>query len=416
METNAPWHQFRLYKRNVLNISDLLCIEVKNNKVEEKVEKEKSQEDILHEYRDKINNYEKHLTNDKNWEYYKKIVNPYELIFTQKKYNDFPESICLLKPLSRSYFKMLEILDLVSFFDNIKNETIKTSHICEGPGGFVEAIYDRSTTYRKPIHSSLAMTLRSKQTNVPGWKRATQFLQKHRNIKIIYGHDGTGDILKPENQEEYIIQQKNKSLIFTSDGGFDFSVDYTKQEDMIFPLLLSSSRIGLEVLKKGGLFVMKIFDFYRKSTQDLIYLLSCHFSSWTLYKPATSRPCNPEHYFIGKDFTGISETTLDYFRLWINEAEMGIERKQLFSDTFEYPETFKETINNLRNTSFKKQIEYLEKVFAIIETNDSKIIKEYFEKNRLSSYEWCKQFKVPIYLSHSRAIEELYNGQQVVYQ
>ncbi len=416
METNAPWHQFRLYKRNVLNISDLLCIEVKNNKVEEKVEKEKSQEDILHEYRDKINNYEKHLTNDKNWEYYKKIVNPYELIFTQKKYNDFPESICLLKPLSRSYFKMLEILDLVSFFDNIKNETIKTSHICEGPGGFVEAIYDRSTTYRKPIHSSLAMTLRSKQTNVPGWKRATQFLQKHRNIKIIYGHDGTGDILKPENQEEYIIQQKNKSLIFTSDGGFDFSVDYTKQEDMIFPLLLSSSRIGLEVLKKGGLFVMKIFDFYRKSTQDLIYLLSCHFSSWTLYKPATSRPCNPEHYFIGKDFTGISETTLDYFRLWINEAEMGIERKQLFSDTFEYPETFKETINNLRNTSFKKQIEYLEKVFDIIETNDNNTIKQYFEKNTISSYEWCKQFKVPIYLSHSRAIEELYNGQQVVYQ
>jgi 23S rRNA U2552 (ribose-2'-O)-methylase RlmE/FtsJ len=416
--TSSPWQNIRLYKRNAFSITDLVYKEPENTSVlglQGKIENE-LQEKELHFYRDKINNYEKTLSSGKNWEYYKKIVNPYELIYTQKKYTNFPESICFLKPLSRSYFKMLEILDIVKFFDMFKTEQIKTAHICEGPGGFIEAVYDRAAMNRKQIHSSLAMTLRSKQSNIPGWKRATQFLQKYRNIKIIYGHDGTGDVMKPENQEQFIDLQKNKSHLFTSDGGFDFSVDYTKQEEMIFPLLISSTRIGLESLRRGGVFVMKIFDFYRKSTQDLLYLLSCHFSNWTLYKPATSRPCNPEHYFIGKDFLGISEQTLDFLRLWINEAESGKYHTQLFSDSFTYSEYFKNIITEIQNTSFKKQIEYLEKVFSIIESNDEKVIKKYLQYNELISYEWCKYFKVPIYSSRYHAIVELYNDQRDVYQ
>jgi 23S rRNA U2552 (ribose-2'-O)-methylase RlmE/FtsJ len=311
---------------------------------------------------------------------------------------------------------MLEILHILDFFELFRSEQIKTAHICEGPGGFIEAVYDRATSNRKVIQSSLAMTLRSKQVNIPGWKRATTFLQKYRNIRIIYGNDGTGDVLKPENQEEFIENQRNKSHLFTADGGFDFSVDYSKQEEMILPLLISSSRIGLESLKKGGVFIMKLFDFYKKSTMDLIYLLSCHFNQWTLYKPATSRPCNPEHYFIGKDFTGCSEQTLDYLRLWVSEAESGVKHTQLFSNTFTYTKEFTETIEELRNNSFKKQIEYLEKVFNIIETDDKDIIQRYLELNQITSYNWCKYFKVPIYSCRSRAIEGLHNDQRVAYQ
>lgn len=419
-QTSSPWQQIRLYKRNAFSVTDLDYQDISgsdtNEKSDEKIEIALQKQEIeLHAYRDKINYYEKTLTNGKNWEYYKKIVNPYELIYTQKKYDNFPDSICFLKPLSRSYFKMLEILNLTNFFDMFKNEFIRTSHICEGPGGFIEAVYDRAAMNRRHINTSYAMTLRSRQSNIPGWKRATQFLQKYRNIKIVYGHDGTGDVLKPENQEEFIDVQRNKSHLFTADGGFDFSVDYANQEEMILPLLISSTRIGFEVLRRGGVFVIKIFDFYRKSTLDLIYLLSCHFTSWTLYKPATSRPCNPEHYFIGKDFMGATEQTLDFLRLWVNEAEGQKQRTKLFKDNFKYSESFMEIINSIRDTSFKKQIEYLEKVFSIIETNDDITIKKYLQANEIASYEWCKYFKVPIYANRYHAIEELYSGQQGVF-
>ena len=106
------------------------------------------------------------------------------------------------------------------------------------------------------------------------------------SLLILYGEDGTGDILKPENQQyfiDYAIHPAygGKMNIFTADGGFDFSCDYSKQEQMIFPLLLASTKIGFEVLKKGGVFILKIFDFYTKATVDLLYLLSNHFSEWT---------------------------------------------------------------------------------------------------------------------------------------
>ncbi len=397
MDLNAPWNYLRLFKRstllnvdNCMKIEDIFHLETNNS-----VHKESEQEKTIHEYRNRINEYEEILTDGTNWEYYKKVINPYELVYTQKKYTNFPQSLCILHPLSRSYFKMVEMLDLLNFYETFKGESIKTTHVCEGPGGFIEALFDEADKTKATINSSIAMTLRSKQTNIPGWKRATNFLNAHKNIKIIYGEDNTGNIMYPENQEYFIDTTRGKSHIFTADGGFDFSTDYTKQEEMVFPLLVASARIGLESLKKGGVFILKIFDFYNKNTVDLIYFLSMQFNEWTLYKPATSRPCNPEQYFIGKGFIGADEQTFDVIRLW---SQILADNKPLNSLIKEsYTNEFKRTIEELRNTSFKNQTEYLEKVFFIIDKRDDKIITNYLKKNEKSSYEWCMRFKMPMH-------------------
>jgi hypothetical protein len=237
-----PWNNIRLFKRNSITINSTFELEPKeyNHTISE-------EEATLHEYRNRINEYETTLNNGKNWEYYKKVVNPYELVYTQKKYDNFPESICILKPLSRSYFKMTEMLELINFFGTFRSENVRGAHVCEGPGGFIEALYDEAFKNRKKVQTSIAMTLKSKQSNVPGWKRASQFLQKNRNVRILYGEDDTGDIMKPENQQyfiDYCIHPAygGKMNLFTADGGFDFSCDYTKQESLIFPLLLASTK------------------------------------------------------------------------------------------------------------------------------------------------------------------------------
>lgn len=372
-----PWHNILFFKRNEMIEYELESTSVAHYPSEEEI--------TLHTYRNRINEYEMKLPPSKNWEYYKKVVNPYELIYTQKKYDNFPESIYCLKPLSRSYFKMIEMLDLIHFFDNL--EYVRSAHVCEGPGGFIEALFDEANKKHKKVISSVAMTLKSKQTNVPGWKRASQFLKKNKCIRILYGEDDTGNIMKPENQQ-YFIDYCSQVNIFTADGGFDFSCDYENQEQLIFPLLVASTKIGFEVLKVGGVFILKLFDFYHKATIDLIYFLSCHFNEWTLYKPATSRPCNPEQYFIGIGFTGCSDEVLDVMRLWCSILENKPLESLLKRDN-------DDLINTLRQNSFKSQTEYLERVFYMIDENDDEIIKKCLKNNEKTSYEWCVRFKVP---------------------
>jgi len=376
------------------------------------------EETHLHICRNKIAIYEKSLTNGKNWEYFKKIVNPYEIVYTQKKYDNFPESVCILKPLSRSYFKMIEILDIIHFFDTIPFN-IRTAHVCEGPGGFIEALFDQAPKHNKNIETSVAMTLRPYKTNIPGWRRATNFLKRNKNIFIIFGQDNTGNIIKPENQQSYIdyVEESSggkKVHIFTADGGFDFSCDYMKQEQMVFPLLIASIKIGFDVLCKGGTFILKLIDFYNKATVDLLYFMSCHFEEWTLYKPHMSRPCNPEQYFIGKGFTGCSDEIMDILRIWCSIVENNQSLDSLFTTMPASSNEFTDIINRIRENSFNSQIEYLERVFVIIEKNDDRLIMDYLKKNEKTSYEWCVRFSVPIY--EKGLIEELHNDLPVFSQ
>jgi len=397
------WDKMALLRRITDPMENLI---LESNQV---IHCESEEETALHRCRNRINQYEESLTNGKNWEYYKKIVNPFEIVYTQKKYPNFPDSICYLKPLSRSYFKMIEILDMIHFYALFPSEEIRTAHVCEGPGGFIEALLDEAQKQRRTVHTSLAMTLKSRKTNIPGWKRATSFLQKNKNVQILFGKDHTGDIMKPENQQ-YFIDYANESTgkgtmhIFTADGGFDFSCDYMKQETMVFPLLLASTKIGFEVLKVGGVFVLKIFDFYHQCTIDLLQLLALHFEEWTLYKPCMSRPCNPEHYFIGKGFTGCSDYILDAMRLWCSMLENEQPLESLFQH--EHRSEFQKIIHALRTASFRSQTEYLERVFSIIETNNEEHIRSYLKQNERSSYDWCVRFKVPIFSLRRHAIEE----------
>jgi len=378
------------------------------------------EEKSLHQCRNRINIYEETLVNGRNWEYYKKIVNPYELVYTQKKYPNFPESMCYLKPLSRSYFKMIEMADLIHFFQMFPGESIRSAHVCEGPGGFIEALFEEATKYNRKIHMSIAMTLKSKRTNVPGWKRATYFLQKNKNIRIIFGEDDTGDIMKPENQQYFIDYATNaeyggKVHMFTADGGFDFSCDYTKQEQMVFPLLLASAKIGVESLKMGGVFILKLFDFYDDATVDLLFFLSHFFEEWTLYKPGMSRPCNPEHYFIGKGFMGCSEQALDVLRLWCSMVENHQPLDRLFQ-VDRSTDPFYVIIDQLRKKSFHTQTAYLERVFDMIEKNDDEQIRACLTHHERTSYDWCVRFNVPMYAHRRRLVEESQNDRLVFCQ
>ena len=185
------------------------------------------------------------VENADEWEVRKKITNPYESIFSGEEIT-FP-SLARVQPLSRSYFKMIEMLNHIKFWDNLPEQAFVSAHICEGPGGFIQAVVERLIQLKKQTKGIYAMTLKPTKSHIPGWRRSSHFLKKYNQVHLEYGADDTGNILVPTNQDAFRVKAEGAHL-FTADGGFDFSVNYTNQEQMAFPLLLASFTMGLSIL------------------------------------------------------------------------------------------------------------------------------------------------------------------------
>jgi len=244
----------------------------------------------LCDIKEKINLYEK------EWDNYKKYTNPYEYIHTPVPYKK--KCISKYKPLSRSYFKMLEISQ--SFGLHIYYHAIKTFHLAEGPGGFIEAICKLRNNKED---SYIGMTiLDDDDNNIPSWKKSEIFLNENKNVFIETGFDKTGDILKIENFEYCVSKYGSSMDLITGDGGFDFSTNFNNQEQDMTKLLFAQVCFALCMQKREGSFVLKIFDSFISSTIDIIYILCSFYKKVYITKPQTSRYANSEKYIVCKGF------------------------------------------------------------------------------------------------------------------
>jgi len=327
------------------------------------------------------------VDSENKWELAKKMVNPYELVYT---HNDerLPPPLSLVQPLSRSYFKMVELLDVLDFFQGVGTTKIRTAHVAEGPGGFIQAVYQVAEDKKKQIANSYAITLKPTSQHVPGWKKATSFLHRYKQVRIHYGEDNTGDIYTVANQASFIKICNPGVHLFTADGGFDFSVDYTKQEQNVFHLLICSARTGLQTLLKGGSFVMKLFDCMSPHTQLLAILIGRCFQEWTLYKPAMTRPCNSERYILGRGFRGFGPELQALFATMQEKSAQGL--YPMFLIATEGETTF---LAAHIDSSTKHQIHSIEQAI-VLSTNQDMWWRELYGKCLDKSYVWCEHFHV----------------------
>ncbi len=232
-----------------------------------------------------------------NWDTYKKYTNPYEYIHgivPGKK-----KSVSKYKPLSRSYFKMLEILKTFDF--NFPSSDLKTFHLAEGPGGFIEAMVN-TRCCKSDTYIGISLLDDKNDPTIPSWKKSDIFLKENSNVYIENAKDGDGDILSLNNFLYCREKYKSSMHFITADGGFDFSTDFNKQEININKLLFAQAVYAITMQKKGGSFVLKIFDCFMQHTIDIIYLLSSFYQKIYIMKPHSSRYANSEKYLICKGF------------------------------------------------------------------------------------------------------------------
>jgi 23S rRNA U2552 (ribose-2'-O)-methylase RlmE/FtsJ len=230
------------------------------------------------------------------WNANKKYTNPYEYIYT----NSPRTSVCRYKPISRAYFKMIEILNTFNFPSFDSPRPLQMFALAEGPGGFIEAVLNHRNN---PADKYYGMTIEDPTDGeVPGWKKTTNFLKSNPNVFLEKGADATGNILNMENFKHVIAKYKNSCEFVTGDGGFDFSTDFNSQEINITRLLFGQIAYAVCIQKYGGCFVLKCFDCFYKASAELIYLLSTMYEKVYVVKPNTSRYANSERYLVCINF------------------------------------------------------------------------------------------------------------------
>jgi hypothetical protein len=243
------------------------------------------------------------------WDTVKKYTNPFEFIHTAIP-NSKIYTVSKLRPLSRSFYKMIE---LYSNFFNASHDppTMKSFHLAEGPGGFIEAMIHLRSRAAQTDDVHYGMTLLNADTSCPGWKKSKGFLELHRNrVRIETGADGTGNIISSANFEHCVSQHQNTCDLITADGGFDFSCDFNNQETMVLSLLIAELGFALALQKQGGHFILKMFDTFAKPTIDVIYVLCNFYQDVYVSKPCTSRHANSERYIVCKHFKPATTTGL----------------------------------------------------------------------------------------------------------
>ena len=328
------------------------------------------------------------------WDTAKKITNPYEYIFLslQKRTH---RSIAAIIPLSRSYFKMVEMWELLQFA--LPPGDLMTSHSAEGPGGFLEAILDRI----RPKHARMvAMTLRSTERTIPGWRKSQQFLTTYPNVLVTYGEDGTGNLYSLKNQDAF-AKATNDHLgpglahLYTADGGFDFSADFNGQETAVQRLLAAEALSGLLTLAPGGTMILKLFDTKHAGTLDLMWILSGCFEKTALTKPLTSRPANSERYWIGSGLRASIPTWVVAVLKTLTSTDAPNGWSQIF-ESRPYTETWLTPIRLFQSSVEEQQIHNIQLTLNLIKQPTRKLIYDLLLANVKNSRTWCNAHGIPI--------------------
>lgn len=345
------------------------------------------------------------LDDGKLWDKMKKISNDYELIYLpNKKLKNF--SISKYEPLSRSYFKLWEIIHDYNLIN--VNENIKTAGLAEGPGGFIEAMVNFRKKYKYICKNDdiYGITLKSIDKDIPGWNKATHFLRKNRHVNISYGSDGTGNLYKLDNILAFATHFKNDVNLVTADGGFDFSTNFNKQEQSSLRIIFCEIVTALSIQKKGGSFVCKIYDSYTEVSISYLFLLNILYDKVYITKPVTSRPANSEKYIVCKGFKGISDILLRKLHIVVKSWEYVADKNKYIYQILNFdviPNDFIEVVRNFNTNFFTTQSKNILKTLTFIKSfSDSKdnentdMYKLIVKKQVQLAFNWCKRYKCKI--------------------
>ena len=343
------------------------------------------------------------LENTEVWDKMKKIGNPYELIYTSYNKKRKNDSISSYIPISRSYFKMWEIFHNYYIFKKFnKNDSFIFSHLAEGPGGFMEATYNYIKKYKNNISKKkdefYCITLKPINEYIPDFSKLKKLFSENHNIHIDYGN-----LYYLSDVNKYIEKFKDKKAhLVTADGGFDYSSDFNGQEINSCQIIYSECIIGLNILRKDGCFICKVFDLFSITMIQLLFLVFYCFEEMYFYKPETSRPANSEKYLIClyyKDNLSDDDKKhlLNIINKWNNKLNEIKDDDSIMFKNIKINNSFIQKLSEYNKNYIESQMFFLNNTLLLAENKIEK--EEYYDiiQNQVSNaINWCLKYKIDI--------------------
>jgi len=308
----------------------------------------------------------------RQWNNIKKRIHKYEYIYTSP---NTKMNISGVIPISRSYFKLIEIINTYKLF-NI-SQKVNCFAMAEAPGGFIQSLLD----FRNNIDKIYASTLLSTDDSIPYWNRK---ISNDKQVTFVYGSKKNGDLQDTANLLSLIKELKTEKIhIITGDGGFDYTDDYNKQEKNSLSLIYGEIFLALNIQAKNGVFICKVFDLFLKETIKLVYILTLSYEKVYIHKPCTSRISNSERYLVCIGFRGYNKDIINIlFRSSHN-----------YDISFKIDSNYEKMLEKINEDYMNIQIQKINTGINLIQQNrKGKPSSEQIE----SSKNWCENNNIPI--------------------
>ena len=387
-----------LLNKHVININHIntnLDISINISDTIPDISFDKTQIDTINYYKNMINE----IKNIKVWDFCKKLSNNYELLHYYVKNKNINLGIANYDPISRSFFKLWEMMIDFDLID-INSNNMVYGALAEGPGGFIEAFNYYRRKYCNNAHDTVnCITLKPYSSQIPGWNKSNRLFKECNNYNISWGADDTGNLYNIDNILHFTSTFKEKADFVTADGGFDFSENYSSQEQYAIQLIICEITTGFSILKNNGNMIIKVYDMYHAVTIDIIYILAKHFKDVFIVKPYTSRTANSEKYLVCKGFAGIDKKDLDKLYCIIKEYDIINNQNKYLTRLVknEIPEDFKRLINAYNVNLISNQIKAILKALSYsklkLTNTDLNFIKN---EQTIYSLAWCSKYDFPI--------------------
>jgi 23S rRNA U2552 (ribose-2'-O)-methylase RlmE/FtsJ len=287
------------------------------------------------------------------------------------------------------------MIELINIFElKYDSKPIKTFHLAEGPGGFIEAIVNMRNC-KEDKYVGMTIIDNNNDPNIPGWKKSEHFLKHNKNVFIECGEDKTGNILSLENFK-YCKEKYGLSMdLITADGGFDFSLDFNKQEINIGKLLFAQMSYALVMQKKGGNFILKLFDTFMQHSIDLLFILSSFYEKIYIIKPQTSRYANSEKYVVCKNF--LYNSIDDFYPILCNNFEKMVNTDEYIHRFIDcpIPIIFITKLEEYNAILGQQQIENIHYTISLIKNkNKQDKIENLIKTNIQKCISWCIKYNI----------------------